>query len=173
MFPPPAGEFGEVYKGRLKPVGKKEIPVAIKTLKVGYSERQRRDFLSEASIMGQFDQPNIIRLEGVVTKSKKDYGRSCDKFIYSIYTYTATLRVSTKHRCLMLYIYTIAALVIGRSTSTSASYSMPGACLNSSNSQRQRPEHLQLSHYLSIRNTLFSSVVWGRPRGCTHIKRLA
>uniref|UniRef100_A0A3Q1CPN9 receptor protein-tyrosine kinase n=1 Tax=Amphiprion ocellaris TaxID=80972 RepID=A0A3Q1CPN9_AMPOC len=65
-----SGEFGEVYKGRLKPVGKKEIPVAIKTLKVGYSERQRRDFLSEASIMGQFDQPNIIRLEGVVTKSR-------------------------------------------------------------------------------------------------------
>nr|XP_061790574.1 ephrin type-B receptor 1-like [Nerophis lumbriciformis] len=65
-----SGEFGEVYKGRLKPVGKREIPVAIKTLKVGYSERQRRDFLSEASIMGQFDQPNIIRLEGVVTKSR-------------------------------------------------------------------------------------------------------
>lgn len=65
-----AGEFGEVYRGRLKPVGKKEILVAIKTLKVGYSERQRRDFLSEASIMGQFDQPNIIRLEGVVTKSR-------------------------------------------------------------------------------------------------------
>ncbi|XP_056270648.1 ephrin type-B receptor 1-like [Pseudoliparis swirei] len=65
-----SGEFGEVYRGRLKPVAKKEIPVAIKTLKVGYSERQRRDFLSEASIMGQFDQPNIIRLEGVVTKSR-------------------------------------------------------------------------------------------------------
>lgn len=59
-----------MYKGRLKPVGKKEILVAIKTLKVGYSERQRRDFLAEASIMGQFDQPNIIRLEGVVTKSR-------------------------------------------------------------------------------------------------------
>ncbi|KFZ57166.1 hypothetical protein N338_07508, partial [Podiceps cristatus] len=44
--------------------------VAIKTLKVGYTERQRRDFLSEASIMGQFDHPNIIHLEGVVTKSR-------------------------------------------------------------------------------------------------------
>lgn len=44
--------------------------MAIKTLKVGYTERQRRDFLSEASIMGQFDHPNIIRLEGVVTKSR-------------------------------------------------------------------------------------------------------
>ncbi|XP_053163786.1 ephrin type-B receptor 1 isoform X3 [Hemicordylus capensis] len=64
------GEFGEVYKGRLKLPGKREIYVAIKTLKAGYSEKQRRDFLSEASIMGQFDHPNIIRLEGVVTKSR-------------------------------------------------------------------------------------------------------
>ncbi|XP_028855695.1 ephrin type-B receptor 3-like isoform X7 [Denticeps clupeoides] len=65
-----AGEFGEVCRGRLKLPGRREIIVAIKTLKVGYTERQRRDFLSEASIMGQFDHPNIIRLEGVVTKSR-------------------------------------------------------------------------------------------------------
>ncbi|XP_051982521.1 ephrin type-A receptor 6-like isoform X2 [Xyrauchen texanus] len=65
-----AGEFGEVCSGRLRILGKKEIPVAIKTLKGGYTERQRRDFLREASIMGQFDNPNIIRLEGVVTKSR-------------------------------------------------------------------------------------------------------
>uniref|UniRef100_A0A8C6IPP9 Ephrin type-A receptor 6 n=1 Tax=Melopsittacus undulatus TaxID=13146 RepID=A0A8C6IPP9_MELUD len=65
-----AGEFGEVCSGRLKTPGKREIPVAIKTLKGGYVDRQRRDFLREASIMGQFDHPNIIRLEGVVTKSK-------------------------------------------------------------------------------------------------------
>lgn len=63
------GEFGEVCSGRLKPPGKRELPVAIKTLKVGYTEKQRRDFLGEASIMGQFDHPNIIHLEGVVTKS--------------------------------------------------------------------------------------------------------
>ncbi|XP_018612810.2 ephrin type-B receptor 3-like isoform X2 [Scleropages formosus] len=65
-----AGEFGEVCRGRLKQTGRREIIVAIKTLKAGYTERQRRDFLSEASIMGQFDHPNIIRLEGVVTKSR-------------------------------------------------------------------------------------------------------
>ncbi|KAI4882003.1 hypothetical protein NFI96_024136, partial [Prochilodus magdalenae] len=65
-----AGEFGEVCSGRLRTPGKKETPVAIKTLKGGYTERQRRDFLREASIMGQFDNPNIIRLEGVVTKSR-------------------------------------------------------------------------------------------------------
>uniref|UniRef100_A0A671KKN7 receptor protein-tyrosine kinase n=1 Tax=Sinocyclocheilus anshuiensis TaxID=1608454 RepID=A0A671KKN7_9TELE len=64
------GEFGEVCSGRLKLPGKREICVAIKTLKAGYTDKQRRDFLSEASIMGQFDHPNIIRLEGVVTKCK-------------------------------------------------------------------------------------------------------
>ncbi|KAI4898960.1 hypothetical protein NFI96_005273 [Prochilodus magdalenae] len=63
-----AGEFGEVCSGRLKLPSKREIYVAIKSLKAGYSEKQRRDFLSEASIMGQFDHPNIIRLEGVVTR---------------------------------------------------------------------------------------------------------
>lgn len=44
--------------------------MAIKTLKPGYSEKQRQDFLGEASIMGQFSHQNIIRLEGVVTKCK-------------------------------------------------------------------------------------------------------
>lgn len=62
------GEFGEVCSGRLRVHGKREIYVAIKSLKAGYSDKQRRDFLSEASIMGQFDHPNIIRLEGVVTR---------------------------------------------------------------------------------------------------------
>lgn len=66
----PAGEFGEVYRGILKVPGRKEVAVAIKTLKPGYTEKQRKDFLSEASIMGQFSHQNIIRLEGVVTKCK-------------------------------------------------------------------------------------------------------
>uniref|UniRef100_A0A8C6TG09 receptor protein-tyrosine kinase n=1 Tax=Neogobius melanostomus TaxID=47308 RepID=A0A8C6TG09_9GOBI len=65
-----AGEFGEVYRGILKAPGRKEVAVAVKTLKPGYSEKQRQDFLSEASIMGQFSHQNIIRLEGVVTKFK-------------------------------------------------------------------------------------------------------
>ncbi|CAF96778.1 unnamed protein product, partial [Tetraodon nigroviridis] len=63
-----AGEFGEVCSGRLKLPGKREVSVAIKTLKVGYTEKQRREFLCEASIMGQFDHPNVIHLEGVVTR---------------------------------------------------------------------------------------------------------
>lgn len=71
----PAGEFGEVYKGTLKASGKKEVPVAIKTLKAGYTEKQRVDFLSEASIMGQFSHHNIIRLEGVVSKCEACHQR--------------------------------------------------------------------------------------------------
>lgn len=60
--------------------GKREIQVAIKTLKAGYTEQQRRDFLWEASIMGQFNHPNIIRLEGVVTKSELSACVSIFKF---------------------------------------------------------------------------------------------
>ncbi|KAJ8356039.1 hypothetical protein SKAU_G00188330 [Synaphobranchus kaupii] len=65
-----AGEFGEVCSGRLKLPGKRDMSVAIKTLKNGYTEKQRRDFLCEASIMGQFDHPNVVHLEGVVTRGK-------------------------------------------------------------------------------------------------------
>uniref|UniRef100_H2ZQT6 receptor protein-tyrosine kinase n=1 Tax=Ciona savignyi TaxID=51511 RepID=H2ZQT6_CIOSA len=65
-----AGEFGEVCRGRLQMTNKNETDVAIKTLKSGYSTQQKLDFLGEASIMGQFDHPNVIRLEGVVTKSR-------------------------------------------------------------------------------------------------------
>lgn len=65
-----SGEFGEVCSGRLRIPGRMDIAVAIKTLKGGYMDQQRREFLREASIMGQFNNPNIIRLDGVVTKSK-------------------------------------------------------------------------------------------------------
>lgn len=32
-------------------------------------DKARNDFLTEASIMGQFEHPNVIFLQGVVTKS--------------------------------------------------------------------------------------------------------
>merc|ERR1719189_1469217 len=41
----------------------------IKTLKPGSSDKARSDFLTEASIMGQFEHPNVIFLQGVVTKA--------------------------------------------------------------------------------------------------------
>jgi len=63
------GEFGDVCKGRLRIPDRNELVVAIKTLKSGTSDKNRLDFLTEASIMGQFDDPNVIYLEGVVTRS--------------------------------------------------------------------------------------------------------
>ena len=64
------GEFGDVCKGKLRIPGRMEKSVAIKTLKQGATDKNRLEFLTEASIMGQFDDPNVIYLEGVVTKSK-------------------------------------------------------------------------------------------------------
>nr|XP_009669271.1 PREDICTED: ephrin type-A receptor 2 [Struthio camelus australis] len=90
-----AGEFGEVYKGTLKR-GKKEVPVAIKTLKVGYTEKQRVDFLSEASIMGQFCHHNIIRLEGVV--SKREPPLSYPSFAQTSATYQLMLQCWQQER---------------------------------------------------------------------------
>ncbi|KAK3892411.1 hypothetical protein Pcinc_003644, partial [Petrolisthes cinctipes] len=63
------GEFGDVCKGKLQLPARPEMTVAIKTLKPGSSEKARVDFLTEASIMGQFEHPNVIFLQGVVTKS--------------------------------------------------------------------------------------------------------
>ena len=70
VFPYLSGEFGDVCKGKLKLNNNDSwAPVAIKTLKVGSSDKNRCDFLTEASIMAQFHHENIIFLEGVVTKS--------------------------------------------------------------------------------------------------------
>nr|XP_033780730.1 ephrin type-A receptor 1 isoform X1 [Geotrypetes seraphini] len=64
------GEFGEVYRGSLRLPGKERVVVAIKTLKSTYSDSQWWNFLREATIMGQFNHPNIVQLQGVVTKQK-------------------------------------------------------------------------------------------------------
>ncbi|XP_028393816.1 ephrin type-A receptor 4-like isoform X2 [Dendronephthya gigantea] len=63
------GEFGDVYKGTLKNADGGVIIVAAKTLKHDSDERSKKDFFMEASAMGQFDDPNVIHLEGVITKT--------------------------------------------------------------------------------------------------------
>ncbi|NXU87482.1 EPHA7 protein, partial [Xiphorhynchus elegans] len=60
--------FGEICRGCLKLPSKRELPVAIQTLRAGCSEKQQRSFLAEACTMGQFDHSNVIRLEGVITR---------------------------------------------------------------------------------------------------------
>ncbi|XP_073452067.1 ephrin type-B receptor 5-like [Aquarana catesbeiana] len=64
------GEYGDVCRGRLCLPGKREIAVCIRTLRSGSGDKERAEFLSEASIMGQFDHPNVVRLEGAVTRSR-------------------------------------------------------------------------------------------------------
>ncbi|CAB4013282.1 ephrin type-A receptor 4 isoform X7 [Paramuricea clavata] len=61
------GEFGVVSKGYLEIDGK-ERTVAVKNLRSGLSAKLRRDFLAEASVMGQFKDPNVISLHGVIVK---------------------------------------------------------------------------------------------------------
>jgi serine/threonine protein kinase len=63
------GEFGDVCKGYLKHSSWCQTTVAIKTLKNAATEQNRCDFLTEASIMAQFNDPNVIHLEGVVTRT--------------------------------------------------------------------------------------------------------
>uniref|UniRef100_A0A8C6NIJ5 receptor protein-tyrosine kinase n=1 Tax=Nothobranchius furzeri TaxID=105023 RepID=A0A8C6NIJ5_NOTFU len=64
-----AAQFGEVSRGRYRPAGRREVLVAVKTLRWGASDRERGMFLSEAGVLGQFDHPNVLKLEGVVTRS--------------------------------------------------------------------------------------------------------
>ncbi|MEQ2170603.1 hypothetical protein GOODEAATRI_002016 [Goodea atripinnis] len=61
--------FGEVSRGRYRPVGRREVLVAVKTLRWGASDREKGIFLSEAGVLGQFDHPNVLKLEGVVTQT--------------------------------------------------------------------------------------------------------
>ena len=58
------GEFADVCKGILKKQ-EQRIEVAIKILKSNAIQKNKEDFLSEASIMGQFKHPNVIFLYGV------------------------------------------------------------------------------------------------------------
>ncbi|EPY80735.1 ephrin type-B receptor 6 [Camelus ferus] len=65
-----AGSFGEVRRGRLQPRGRREQAVAIQALWTGGAESLQMTFLGQAAVLGQFQHPNILRLEGVVTKSR-------------------------------------------------------------------------------------------------------
>lgn len=68
--PAPPGSFGEVRRGRLQPRGRREQSVAIQALWTGGAESLQMAFLGQAAMLGQFQHPNILRLEGVVTRSR-------------------------------------------------------------------------------------------------------
>jgi len=46
----------------------RKLEVAVKTLNLNASDKDRLRFLQEAAIMCQFDHPNLIKLYGVVTE---------------------------------------------------------------------------------------------------------
>ncbi|XP_051577823.1 ephrin type-B receptor 5-like isoform X1 [Myxocyprinus asiaticus] len=64
-----AAHFGEVSRGRYRPLGRREVLVAVKTLRRGVTDREKNVFLSEAGVLGQFDHPNVLKLEGVITRT--------------------------------------------------------------------------------------------------------
>lgn len=64
------GRFGDLCCGCLQLPGRQELPVAVHTLRDGYSDSQRLSFLAEALTLGQFDHSHIVRLEGVVTRGR-------------------------------------------------------------------------------------------------------
>lgn len=68
--------------------------MAVKTLRWGASERERGMFLSEAGVMGQFDHPNVLKLEGVITRTPPE--RIVTEFMENG-PLDAFLRVRQKH----------------------------------------------------------------------------
>ena len=61
-----SGQFGQVNKGIWQKPSR-AVEVAIKMLKEGATEEDKVRFLQEAAISGQFQHPNVVRLQGVVT----------------------------------------------------------------------------------------------------------
>ena len=70
-----SGKFGVVYRGLLtvtevhSEAAVKEV--AVKTMENGASEEQRIKFLQEAAIMGQFNNPYIVKIYGVIITSSE------------------------------------------------------------------------------------------------------
>lgn len=61
------GNFGDVYKARLKSSG---AEVAVKTCRVALPEEQKRTFLQEGRILKQYQHPNIVRLIGIAVQKQ-------------------------------------------------------------------------------------------------------
>ncbi|XP_075974749.1 insulin-like receptor [Anticarsia gemmatalis] len=66
------GSFGMVYEGIAKNIekGKPETPCAVKTVNEHATDRERQEFLNEASVMKAFDTFHVVRLLGVVSRGQ-------------------------------------------------------------------------------------------------------
>lgn len=61
------GNFGDVYKARLKP---SNLSVAVKTCKVTLPDEQKKKFLQEGRILKQYEHPNIVRFIGICVQKQ-------------------------------------------------------------------------------------------------------
>lgn len=75
-----SGQFGMVNKGVWQRPGG-ATDVAIKTLREGVTEEDKIRFLQEAATSGQFQHPNVVKLQGVVTVGEP----VCVKFVTSFF----------------------------------------------------------------------------------------
>ncbi|CAH2236371.1 jg10751 [Pararge aegeria aegeria] len=66
------GSFGMVYEGLAKNIvkGKPETRCAVKTVNEHATDRERIEFLNEASVMKAFDTFHVVRLLGVVSQGQ-------------------------------------------------------------------------------------------------------
>ncbi|XP_013197113.2 insulin receptor [Amyelois transitella] len=66
------GSFGMVYEGIAKNLekGKPETRCAVKTVNEHATDRERIEFLNEASVMKAFDTHHVVRLLGVVSRGQ-------------------------------------------------------------------------------------------------------
>lgn len=65
------GSFGMVYEGVARDIGgKSQVKCAIKTVNEHATNRERIEFLNEASVMKAFDTAHVVRLLGVVSQGQ-------------------------------------------------------------------------------------------------------
>lgn len=66
------GSFGMVYEGTVRNLPKEgeDMPCAIKTVNESATDRERINFLKEASVMKAFDTTHVVRLLGVVSRGQ-------------------------------------------------------------------------------------------------------
>ena len=69
------GSFGMVYEGIVCDLpdcrpGIGEMRCAVKTVNVNATDRERSEFLNEASVMKAFNTHHVVRLLGVVSQVK-------------------------------------------------------------------------------------------------------
>ncbi|XP_059481438.1 proto-oncogene tyrosine-protein kinase ROS isoform X2 [Neocloeon triangulifer] len=68
-----SGAFGEVYEGEAKELPGGQEKVAVKTLKKGATEHEKKEFLKEAQLMSNFRHEHILQMLGVCLDKESNF----------------------------------------------------------------------------------------------------